>query len=148
MVSSTPVITSHVDPTDPSEHLEGQQFPHPCRYCRAQNVEGIPIASITLIPRRCLTGHSPTSTQSPLKESSTRSHSMVRQNKFNNTDQKFKQSESNQWRLPTIQRSALVDKRSTTKENQSKCSIQEISRSVRKSQVNQTSTVFNEIEFS
>ena len=145
MVSSTPVTTSHVDPTDPSKPFEGStKFPHPCRYWTAHNVENIHWLidhQYLSFLERCLTGHSPTSTQSPFKESSTRSQSMVRQRKFNNKDQKFKQSESNQWRLSTIQRSALVDKRSTTKDIQSKCSIQDISRSVPKSQVNQSSSL-------
>ena len=49
MVSSTPVITSHVDPTDPSEHLEGQQSFH------------IHVGTVQLIMSRTFTGFSITS---------------------------------------------------------------------------------------
>ena len=152
MVSSTPVSTSHVDPTDPSKHLDGQKSFHilvgTVQHIMSTATTGITITSISFIPRRCLTGHSPTSTQSPLKENLQQEINQW-SGKAGSTIKIRSSSEVNQINedFHQYRKSAQVDKRLITKDNQSKYSIQDISRSVPKSQVNRTSTVFKEIEF-
>ena len=93
MVSSTTVTTSHVDPTDPSKHLKGQQSFHihvgTVQLKMSRTTIGIPITSVSYSSKmlnRSLTDINTITTQ---RESSTRSHSMVRQSKFNNKDQKL-----------------------------------------------------------